>query len=168
MHNPQKGRKNNTRLKKGMGINMEVTGQEYRKMSDIASPRSPTLANCVKAFVIGGGICATAQLMTIALQNTGMMLKEARMLSTIVLIAASALLTALNLYDNVARHAGAGTLVPITGFANSIVSPAMEFKSEGLIAGLAVKMFSIAGPVLVYGITASIIYGLILNLMSVL
>jgi len=147
---------------------MEVTGQEYRKMSDIASPRSPTLANCIKAFITGGGICAAAQLMTIAFQNTGMMLKEARMLSTIVLIAASALLTAINMYDNVARHAGAGTLVPITGFANSIVSPAMEFKSEGLIAGLAVKMFSIAGPVLVYGITASIIYGLILNLISVL
>ncbi len=145
---------------------MEVTGQEYRQMNKQTAPKSPVLKNCIKAFLIGGLICAIGQTIVNLVQNAGMELKDARMVGSITLIAASAILTALNVYDNIAKHAGAGTLVPITGFANAIVSPAIEFKSEGLIVGLAAKMFTIAGPVLVYGITASIVYGLILNLLQ--
>ena len=115
---------------------------------------------------MGGLICALGQVIVNLVQNAGMELKDARLVCSITLIAASAILTAFNVYDNIAKHAGAGTLVPITGFANAIVSPAIEFKSEGLVLGLAAKMFTIAGPVLVYGITASILYGLILNLIK--
>ena len=95
-----------------------------------------------------------------------MAIKEARLLCSLTLIALSAVLTGLNVYDNIAKHAGAGTLVPITGFANSIVSPAIEFKSEGLVLGMAAKMFIIAGPVLVYGISTSIVYGLVMFVLS--
>ena len=109
---------------------MEVTGQEYRQMNKQTAPKSPVLKNCVKAFLIGGLICALGQGIVNLVQNAGMDLKTARMVCSITLIAASAILTALNVYDNIAKHAGAGTLVPITGFANAIVSPAIEFKSE--------------------------------------
>lgn len=145
---------------------MEVTGQEYRQMNKQSAPKSPVLKNCIKAFIVGGLICALGQVIFNLVQNAGMELKDARLVCSITLIAASAILTAFNVYDNIAKHAGAGTLVPITGFANAIVSPAIEFKSEGLVLGLAAKMFTIAGPVLVYGITASILYGLILNLIK--
>lgn len=145
---------------------MEVTGQEYRQMNKQSAPKSPVLKNCIKAFIAGGLICALGQVIVNLVQNAGMELKDARLVCSITLIAASAILTAFNVYDNIAKHAGAGTLVPITGFANAIVSPAIEFKSEGLVLGLAAKMFTIAGPVLVYGITASILYGLILNLIK--
>ena len=145
---------------------MEVTGQEYRQMNKQSAPKSPVLKNCIKAFIVGGLICALGQVIVNLVQNAGMELKDARLVCSITLIAASAILTAFNVYDNIAKHAGAGTLVPITGFANAIVSPAIEFKTEGLVRGLAAKMFTIAGPVLVYGITASILYGLILNLIK--
>lgn len=145
---------------------MEVTGQEYKQMSDQTVPKSPLLKNCILAFLVGGLICAIGQIIVELALDSGVSLKDARLLGSATLIAASAILTALDVYDNIAKHAGAGTLVPITGFANSIVSPAIEFKSEGLILGLAAKMFTIAGPVLVYGITTAIIYGLILNLVA--
>ena len=145
---------------------MEVTGQEYRQMNKQSAPKSPVLKNCIKAFIVGGLICALGQVIVNLVQNAGMELKDARLVCSITLIAASAILTAFNVYDNIAKHAGAGTLVPITGFANAIVSPKIEFKTEGLVLGLAAKMFTIAGPVLVYGITASILYGLILNLIK--
>ena len=145
---------------------MEVTGQEYRQMNKQSAPKSPVLKNCIKAFIVGGLICALGQVIVNLVQNAGMELKDARLVCSITLIAASAILTEFKVYDNIAKHAGAGTLVPITGFANAIVSPAIEFKSEGLVLGLAAKMFTIAGPVLVYGITASILYGLILNLIK--
>ncbi len=145
---------------------MEVTGQEYRKMNGQTTPRSPILKNCILAFLIGGLICAIGQVVIGWVLGLGLGLDDARLIGSSVLIIASAILTAFDLYDNIAKHAGAGTLVPITGFANSIVAPAIEFKSEGLVLGLAAKMFSIAGPVLVYGITASIVYGLILNLVT--
>lgn len=144
---------------------MEVTGREYRQMNDQTVPKSPLLKNCVCAFLIGGLICALGQLIVEVCQQT-MSLMQARLICSVALIFISALLTAFNLYDDIAKHAGAGTLVPITGFANAIVAPAIEFKSEGLVMGLGAKMFTIAGPVLVYGISASIIYGLILNLAS--
>jgi stage V sporulation protein AC len=145
---------------------VEVTGQEYKKMNDQTTPRSPILRNCIIAFLVGGLICAIGQVITGWVVKLGLGLDGARLIGSSVLIAASAILTAFDVYDNIAKHAGAGTLVPITGFANSIVAPAIEYKSEGLVLGLAAKMFSIAGPVLVYGITASVIYGIILNLVT--
>ncbi len=131
-------------------------------MSKKSAPPSPVVGNCIKAFLIGGLICAVGQVIVSLAVNGGMAMKEARLLCSVILIAASILLTGLNLYDDIARHAGAGTLVPITGFANSIAAPAIEFKSEGFVLGLGAKMFVIAGPVLVYGVTASVVYGLIL------
>lgn len=140
---------------------MEVTGQEYRKMSKRVAPASPVFTDCIKAFVFGGGICTIGQIVTLLVMQLGMDKRQAGTLASVSLIALSILLTALQVYDNVAKHAGAGTLVPITGFANSMACTAIEFKSEGLILGLGAKMFTIAGPVLVYGITASVVYGVI-------
>ena len=130
-------------------------------MSKKASPPSPVTLDCVKAFLVGGTICALGQVITsLAVQN-GMALKEARLLCCIALIGISVLLTALDLYDSLAKHGGAGTLVPITGFANAVSSPAIEFKSEGFILGVGAKMFTIAGPVIVYGTVASVVYGVV-------
>ena len=120
----------------------------------------------INAFWVGGLICAVGQVVVELETGAGMAIKEARLLCSLTLIALSAVLTGLNVYDNIAKHAGAGTLVPITGFANSIVSPAIEFKSEGLVLGMAAKMFIIAGPVLVYGISTSIVYGLVMFVLS--
>lgn len=145
---------------------MDITGQEYKQMNKQAAPRSPVLKNCVLAFLVGGLICAVGQIVVELATGAGMAIKEARLLCSLTLIALSAVLTGLNVYDNIAKHAGAGTLVPITGFANSIVSPAIEFKSEGLVLGMAAKMFIIAGPVLVYGISTSIVYGLVMFVLS--
>ncbi len=141
---------------------LKVTKREYEAMSKKSAPPSPVVGNCIKAFLIGGLICAVGQVIVSLAVNGGMAMKEARLLCSIILIAASILLTGLNLYDDIARQAGAGTLVPITGFANAIAAPAIEFKSEGFVLGLGAKMFVIAGPVLVYGVTASVVYGLVL------
>ena len=135
-------------------------------MNKKVSPKSPVLLNCVKAFLIGGLICAIAEVIVELVSGTGMELKDARLVGSLSLIFLSVVLTGLTVYDKIAKHAGAGTLVPITGFANSIVASAIEFKSEGLVLGLGAKMFTIAGPVLVYGITASIVYGLILYILG--
>ena len=140
---------------------MDVTGQEYQQMSKKASPKSPVLKDCIWAFLVGGLLCAAGQAVADLMMRTGMEIKDARLLGSMSLIALSIVLTGLNVYDNIAKHAGAGTLVPITGFANAIASPAIEFKSEGYVLGLGAKMFTIAGPVLVYGITASVLYGLV-------
>ena len=145
---------------------MDITGQEYKQMNKQAAPRSPVLKNCVLAFLVGGLICAVGQVVVELATGAGMAIKEARLLCSLTLIALSAVLTGLNVYDNIAKHAGAGTVVPITGFANSLVSPAIEFKSEGLVLGMAAKMFIIAGPVLVYGISTSIVYGLVMFVLS--
>lgn len=140
---------------------MKVTAQEYAKLYKKASPPSTVLKDCLWAFAVGGAICALGQV----LFNSYMLLvqdeKAARAWVSVTLIAAAAFLTACKIYDKLAKHAGAGTIVPITGFANSIVSPAMEFKTEGLVLGLGAKMFSIAGPVIVYGISACIAYGIV-------
>ena len=122
-------------------------------MSKQASPKSPVLLNCIKAFLVGGLICTIGQVVVNLLTNAGMEIKDARLLCSVSLVLLSIILTGFNVYDNIAKHAGAGTLVPITGFANAVASPAIEFKSEGLVTGLGAKMFIIAGPVLVYGIT---------------
>ena len=130
-------------------------------MSKQAAPKSPVLLNCIKAFLVGGLICTIGQVEVNLLVNAGMEIKDARLLCSVSLVLLSIILTGFNVYDNIAKHAGAGTLVPITGFANAVAAPATEFKTEGLVTGLGAKMFIIAGPVLVYGITAATIYGLI-------
>lgn len=110
---------------------MEVTGQEYRQMNKKVAPKSPVFTNCLKAFLIGGGICTLAEVIVQLLQTyAGMEQKEARLVGSIALIFLSILLTGLNVYDNIAKHAGAGTLVPITGFANAVAAPAIEFKTD--------------------------------------
>lgn len=130
-------------------------------MSKKAAPPSPVLGNCLKAFLVGGLICTLGQVIVSLALSGGLTMRDARTLCCMGLIALSILLTGLNVYDDIARFAGAGTLVPITGFANSIASPAMEFKTEGFVLGLGAKMFVIAGPVLVYGTVASVLYGLV-------
>lgn len=138
-----------------------VSKQEYAQRVKDASPNSPIFKDCLLAFLFGGAICTLGQALFNLYQNFGVEMKDARALVSISLIFLSAALTAVGWYDNIAKHAGAGTLVPITGFANSMVSPAMEFKSEGFITGLGSKLFVVSGPVLVFGITASVVYGLI-------
>ena len=125
------------------------------------SPRSPMGMDCVKAFVIGGLICALGQVFINCYTAWGMGKDDASTAASMTLVALSALLTGLSFYDDIAKHAGAGTLVPITGFANSIAAPAVEFRTEGFILGVGAKMFTIAGPVIVYGLSASVVYGLI-------
>ena len=146
---------------------MPTTNTEYDTMTKKASPPSKVLAHCVAAFVIGGLICTLGQFLTNMYLLAGLDKQAASSTATISLVFLSAVCTALQFYDDIARYAGAGTLVPITGFANSIVSPAIEFKKEGYIMGVGVKMFSIAGPVLVYGTVASILYGLILWILRI-
>lgn len=148
-------------LRKGFDLFMRTSKKEYAKMAQEASPKSKTLKNCTKAFFIGGAICTLGQLLINTYMILGFTLKEGRMLTSVTLVFLGSLFTAFGWYDKLAKHGGAGTLVPITGFANAIVSPAIEFKTEGYITGLGAKMFAIAGPVLVFGITASVIYGAI-------
>lgn len=140
---------------------MKMTSKEYSKMASMRAKKSPSLKNCVWAFLVGGGLCAAAQVVILLAGAGGMDDKNARLFGSFLLIGFSVLLTALNVFDNVAKHAGAGTIVPITGFANSMASPAQEFKSEGFVLGTGAKMFSIAGPVLVYGIVSSVVYGIV-------
>lgn len=141
---------------------MKLTKEEYAAMLDHKSPPSSLLADMLWAFVIGGLICTVGQFVSDFYTARGLAQVESSAATAITMVFLGALLTGLHLYDKIAQKAGAGTLVPITGFSNAIVSPAMEFKSEGLVLGLGAKMFVIAGPVLVYGISASVIYGLIL------
>jgi len=141
---------------------MKVTNQEYNQMTKYASPPSKVLKNCLFAFLVGGLICVIGQVLADLFYLANLSKEDSALASTITLVALSAITTALKIYDNLAKYGGAGTLVPITGFANAIVSPAMEFKGEGYIIGIGGKLFTIAGPVLVYGIAASLLYGLIL------
>ena len=140
---------------------MKPTKAEYQKMTQKASPPSPKWKNCLWAFVVGGLLCAVGEAECRLLVMTGMELQTARTLTSCSLILLSAVLTVAQVFDNIAKHAGAGTLVPITGFANAVVSPAIEFKTEGFVLGVGAKMFTIAGPVIVYGTVASVVYGVI-------
>ena len=140
---------------------MELSNAEYKKLADRLGPKSDTPRNCLKAFVIGGGICVLGQGLKALWLALGAGEEPAGLLCSVSLIALSALLTGLGLYDDLAKHGGAGTLVPITGFANAVAAPAIEFKTEGWVTGLAVKMFTIAGPVIVYGTLAAGVYGLL-------
>lgn len=146
---------------------MKVTKNEYAEMVKKQSPNSPILKDTCLAFLIGGLICALGQVIFEILVLYNVSEVNAKTFVPIILIFLGTLLTGLNLYDKIAKFAGAGTIVPITGFANSIVACALEFKPEGYILGVGAKMFVIAGPVLVYGISASVIYGLILLIIGV-
>ena len=140
---------------------MKPNDKQYQEMIKGVSKGSPTVKNCLWAFVAGGVLCALGELAYQWIAMGGAEQKTARMLASASLMALSAALTVAQVFDNIAKHAGAGTLVPITGFANSVVSPAIEFKSEGFILGVGAKMFTIAGPVIVYGTVASVVYGMV-------
>ena len=131
-----------------------------------ASPPSKLAADCAWAFCVGGGICLLGEALRKAYLAAGFVLSDASTMTSVTLIALSAVATASGWYQKLAAKAGAGTLVPITGFANAMVSPALEFKSEGLITGTGARLFTVAGPVLAYGISASVVYGLILCLLT--
>ena len=143
-----------------------MTNEEYGRLVARMAKPSPMGKDLLFAFLIGGGICAVGQLIQTGWQALGLDRESAGTATIMTLIFLSALFTALDCYNSLAKYAGAGTLVPVTGFANSVVSPAIEFKSEGLVGpgGMASKMFAIAGPVIVFGVGASVIYGLILCL----
>ena len=148
---------------------MQYNKEEYLNYLEKKSPNSPIVKNCLWAFLVGGGICVIGQLFFDWYQKGfGIPEEQARTAVSITMIFLGALFTGLDLYCKLGKYAGAGTLVPITGFANAVVSPAMEFKKEGLVLGLAAKMFVIAGPVLVYGITSSVVVGLVYWLMQLL
>ena len=141
---------------------MDMTNQDYGKLVNDRSKPSPMGKNLVWAFLVGGAICTIGQGLSNLYQSWGLDKDQAGTAVSVTLIFAAALLTGLGCFDKLAKRAGAGTLGPITGFANAMVSPALEFKSEGLITGTAAKLFVVAGPVLVFGISASVISGLIL------
>ena len=140
---------------------MRISNKQYDEMVKKASPNSPIILDCIKTFLIGGAICCFGQLLFYIFRKSGMSLDESRSLVSISLIIITAILTGIGVFDKIAKHAGAGTIVPITGFANSVVSPAMEFKSEGFIMGTGASIFKVAGPVILYGTTAASLYGLI-------
>lgn len=145
---------------------MNMTPKEYGEYVKQTNPPSPMGKNVLKAFLVGDAICCLGQAIGAGYQTLGLSEEDASTAVSMTLVFLSALFTALGLYHKLARHAGAGTLVPITGFANSVASPAIDFRAEGLITGTAVKMFSVAGPVIVFGSAAAAVYGLILWIME--
>ena len=148
------------------GTIMDMTPKEYKAYVQQKARKSPIFRDTVFAFCIGGAICVLGQLIQNGWSSAGLDQEAAGTATSCSLVFLSALLTGLNLYNKLARFGGAGTLVPITGFSNAVVSPAMDFKSEGLITGMAAKMFLVAGPVIVFGTTASVVYGVILMLLG--
>ena len=141
---------------------MKISKDTYARFADAHAPRSPIGKNCLWAFWVGGSICTVGQILHDVFQNLCSLTEEtAGTLTSVALILAAVILTALGVFDNIAKHAGAGTLVPITGFANAVVSPAIDSKSEGIILGVGAKIFTVAGPVLLYGTLAGAIYGVI-------
>ncbi len=143
---------------------MRMTNEEYDRFIKNMSPKSRLMPNLLKAFVIGGLICCVGQVVFDVLGVCGLDKESSAPATSIIMVFLGALLTGLGIYDNLAKAGGAGTLVPITGFANAVVAPALEFKAEGVITGMAAKMFTIAGPVIAFGVSASVIYGLLLLL----
>ena len=138
-----------------------MTEKDYEKLVQKAAPKSPMGKDCLNAFWIGGLICVLGQLLMNGYGALGLDKDAAGTATSMTLVALSALLTGLSLYDDLAKYGGAGTLVPITGFANAIAAPAVEFKTEGFILGVGAKLFTIAGPVIVYGLSASVLYGFV-------
>ncbi len=149
-----------------MGENPLENPQKYSEYVDKKSPNSPILKNCFNAFWVGGLICSIGQIIFDFCKFKGMEQQSCNTVVAIVLIGIAAFLTGLNIFNKIGKFAGAGSLIPITGFANSIVSPAIEYKSEGYVMGVGGKMFTVAGPVLVYGISASVIIGIIATLFA--
>ena len=145
-----------------------MTEQQYGALVARMAPKSPMWRDCLNAFWIGGLICVVGQIFTNCYGALGLEKQDAGTAASMTLVALSALLTGLSVYDDIAKHAGAGTLVPITGFANAIAAPAVEFKTEGFVLGVGAKMFTIAGPVIVYGLAASVVYGFIYWLYTIL
>lgn len=140
---------------------MEISPKDYQAYVKQRQKKSPLLKNMALAFLVGGAICVLGQLIMNGFGALGLNKEDAGTATSVSLVFLSALFTGLNLYNSLGRFAGAGSLVPITGFANSVVSPAIDFKAEGIITGMATKMFVIAGPVIVFGTAASVIYGII-------
>ena len=141
---------------------MNMTKETYKKYADARAPRSPIVKDCLRAFLVGGLICCIGQALTdIYTKLCGMEKQDAGTLTAATLVLAAAILTGFGVFDRIAKFAGAGTLVPITGFANAVVSPAIDAKSEGLILGVGAKVFSVAGPVLLYGTLAGTAYGVV-------
>lgn len=145
---------------------MDMSPQEYQAYIKQKSPRSPIVKDTALAFLIGGAICVLGQLILDGYRSLGLDKTDAGTATSVTLIFLAALTTGLNLYNSLARFAGAGTLVPITGFANSVVSPAIDFKAENWVNGVGAKMFTVAGPVIVYGVSTSVIYGIILVILQ--
>ena len=145
-----------------------MSKKEYNEYVAGLAPKSPCLKNLAWAFCVGGLICTLGQLLLAGFKALGLEKDLAATAASASLIFLSALLTALSVYDDIAKHAGAGTLVPLTGFANAIAAPAVEFKTEGFVLGVGAKMFTIAGPVIVYGLAASVVYGFIYWLYTIL
>ena len=145
-----------------------MTEKQYGALVARMAPKSPMWRDCLNAFWIGGLICVVGQIFTNCYGAWGLEKQDAGTAASMTLVALSALLTGLSVYDDIAKQAGAGTLVPITGFANAIAAPAVEFKTEGFVLGVGAKMFTIAGPVIVYGLAASVVYGFIFWLYTIL
>ena len=142
---------------------LEMSKKTYRRFADAHAPHSPLLKDCIRAFLIGGGICAFGQLLKTVYASAPQVSEQtAGTLTSVTLIAIAALLTGLGVFDNIARFAGAGTLVPITGFSNAIASVAIDSRAEGYVLGVGAKIFTIAGPVLLYGTAAGTLWGVIL------
>ena len=145
-----------------------MTEKQYGALVARMAPKSPMWRDCLNAFWIGGLICVVGQIFMNCYGAWGLEKQDAGTAASMTLVALSALRTGLSVYDDIAKHAGAGTLVPITGFANAIAAPAVEFKTEGFVLGVGAKMFTIAGPVIVYGLAASVVYGFIYWLYTIL
>jgi len=141
--------------------NISITKKDYKEMVEKMSPNSHLVKDCIKAFIVGGLICDLGQLITNTLVNMNFPKDESSMITTIILVFIGSLLTSLGIYEKLGKFAGAGSLVPITGFSNSVTAPAIEFKKEGFIFGVGSRMFVIAGPVLLYGILSSFVVGFI-------
>lgn len=142
--------------------------QRFKTIANQTNPKPKIARNCIRAFLVGGGICTIAQVFQELLMNYGFPEDDVKMLLPIIMVFLGALLTGVGIYDKIASYGGAGTVVPITGFSNAIVAPAIEFKQEGFVFGVAAKMFTIAGPVLVYGIGSSVIIGIIYYVIKLL
>ena len=138
-----------------------MTEKQYGRLVSQMAPKSPIWKDCLWAFLVGGAICALGQVFVNCYAALGLEKTDASTVASVTLVFLSALLTGFGLYDDIAKHAGAGTLVPITGFSNAITAPAVEFKTEGFVLGVGAKIFTIAGPVILYGVSASVVYGLI-------
>ncbi len=140
---------------------MNIEKQTYRRYADARAPKSAVVQNCIRAFLCGGAICLLGEVLSKLYLSFGLEKDSASLLCSVTLIFIAILLTALGVFDNIAKFAGAGTLVPITGFANAVASPAMDSRAEGPVVGVGAKIFTVAGPVLLYGILAGAVWGVI-------